>query len=171
MVVAFFIPISCKESRVRKNMKRHLNNGPFCGVEIAPRALHMLNRHPTCLSSIGCMIHFKNKYLGTQEPPHSLISYPRLPAAALGRVELDGAGSGGAFCLGSAVNVTLYPSPSILALLMWSLCSLRLFSLNFEVSFNVTTLGSCHLLSDCQGTLSGPACSFIINPDPCHHAV
>lgn len=85
MVMAFFIPISCKESRVRKNMKRHTVD--FCGAEIASRTLHIPNRHPVCLSSIWCMIHFKNKYLGTQEPPQSLISYLRLshPSSGKGR--------------------------------------------------------------------------------------
>lgn len=65
--------------------EKTLNSGPLCGIEMVSRFLHMLNRHLTCLFPIWHMLCLKNKYLGTQEPPHCLLPVTLCPSFGEGR--------------------------------------------------------------------------------------
>lgn len=79
--MAFLIPGILGEEKHEKT----LNIGLLCGIEMVSRSLHMLNRHPTCLFPIWHMLCLKNKYLGTQEPPHSLLPVTLCPSFGEGR--------------------------------------------------------------------------------------
>lgn len=69
---------------VAKNTKRHFNSGEL-GLHLGPRICwtDILRAYPQYKAWYI--------YLGTQEPPHSLICFWDFPTPALGRVELDGA--------------------------------------------------------------------------------
>ena len=159
--------------------EKTLNSGPLCGIEMVSRFLHMLNRHLTCLFPIWHMLCLKNKYLGTQEPPHCLLPVTLCPSFGEGRNWMKQE-MVGLYALVLLWECVVCVCVCLLTITLFSLgfclCKVSIsqtpFSLNLWVPFNITTLNSCHLFSlNCQGTLIGPSCLFLVSLNQCHHAM
>lgn len=120
------------------------------------------------------------KYLGTQEPPHSLLPETLRPSFGKGRnwMKQEMVGPYASACVCVCVSVCLSTRLPTITLFSLGFCLCKVsilqspFSLNLWAPFNITTLNSCPVFSlNCQGTLSGPSCLFILSPNPCHHVV
>lgn len=147
MVIAFLIPISFKESQVRKNIKRHWKQWAFLWDWDCIQTLSMLNRHPGCL--------FPAWHLTVWSPTWNC------PTPALGRPDWVEQEMVGLHAL--ALPCVWGSIPSLSLSLAFAYVKFMLPQTDFSLNlWTITTINSVISSLVTDGTLSGPAYLFIV---------